>query len=77
MATPLEEIILCNDMPEDCICVSRQFVRHPNGFAAGALIKNINTGEYFIFTGKRAATVPRKYAEKYVESFRDYLHNKG
>ncbi len=67
MASLIEDIILSGDIPEDYICVSREFVRHPNGFAAGALVMNINDRKYYIFTGSRIANIPQDYAKKFVQ----------
>lgn len=66
MASLLEDIILCN-IPDEYMCVSREFVRHPNGFAAGALVINPDTGKYYIFTGTRIANVPQEYAKKFAQ----------
>lgn len=67
MASLLEDVILCNDIPEDYICVSKKFVRHPQGFAVGALVKNIKNGKYYIFTGTRIANIPQDYAKQFVQ----------
>ena len=64
MKTLLEEVVLSNGIPKDCICVSREFVRHPQGFAVGALVMNVHTKKYFIYTGRRLATVPQDYARE-------------
>jgi len=66
MASLMEDIILRN-IPDDYICVSREFVRHPNGFAVGALVMNPDNGKYYIFTGTRIANVPQDYAKKFAQ----------
>ena len=67
MDSLLEDIILSNDIPEDYICVSKEFVRHPNGFAVGVLVKNIKDKKYYIFTGTRIATIPQDYAKRFAK----------
>jgi len=59
----LNEIILNNGLPTGYVCVSTKFVRHPGGFAVGALVKSNDNGHYYIYTGTRIANVPQEWAK--------------
>lgn len=64
----LNKIILNNGVPTGYICVSTRFVRHPGGFAVGALVKSIDNGHYYIYTGTRIANAPQEWAKELDET---------
>ena len=65
MDSLIEDVVLSNELPDGYICVSKEFVRHPKGFAVGALVKSLEDERYYIFTGTRIAGIPQEYAKKF------------